>query len=403
MSPSERDRDSVVVPAVGAPSSTAVLRSLGRRGVYTILVTDENTSPATWSTYCNEKITVPSPTEDRSGYRDSLLDLAKRKRVRAITPMREADVFVLAKNHAEFAKHIIPIWPSFSTLETVHDREQLFAAARRADVPIPETEPLDEVDVWDTERIVKARFAILASEYVDDAPPNRIGSMPKTMFLEPGVKPDVQSIVEEMGHVPIAQEYVRGTEYCLRALYDDGEPVATSQKRLIRGIKYPRGPSIYHEAVDIPKLKETGLALLDELEWHGVASVGFIRDDAGRFKLLEVNPRLWSQVSMDIRAGVDYPHYLWQMALGDRITEAPEYKPGIATHILRGEAVHLHSVLFDDFPLAEPPSVTRTIWETLTSLYRHPHFDYLDADDPGPFLRDVLNTVQTISKRNGSK
>lgn len=387
------DGTSVVVPAIGAPSSVAVLRSLGGDGVHTIAVSEGETPPAFWSRYCDERLAVPDPSADLAGYRDALLSLARRDDVAAITPMREADVYTLARNRDAFAEHIRPVWPTFEQLETVHDRELLLEAAERADVPVPATTPLDEVDDWNARRIVKARYAVLTAEYLDSVPANRCVHPPKTMYLEPGVEPDLESIVEEMGHVPIAQAYVDGTEFCLRALCRDGEPVATSQKRLVRGYKYPRGPSICHEAVDIPRLEELGLALLEELEWDGVASVGFIRDDAGTFRLLEINPRFWSNLSMDVHAGVDYPAYYWRLARGDPVDVSPVYRPGVATHLLRGELAHLHSVLFEDYPFVERPSSAGTVRDIVTSLYEHPTFDLLSADDPGPFVRDVLNVT----------
>jgi predicted ATP-grasp superfamily ATP-dependent carboligase len=385
----------VVVPATGAPSSTAVLRSLGGSDVRTVAVSEAETPSAFWSRYCDEAVSVPDPSEHLTGYRDALLSLARRDAVRAITPMREADVYTLAKHRDAFADHLEPLWPTLEQLEVVHDRDLLLAAAERADVPVPETRRLDEIDDWGARRIVKARYAILTSDYVDSMPADRCEHPPKTIYLEPGREPDVESIVDAMGHVPIAQEYLAGTEYCLRAFCRNGEPVATSQKRLGRGYKYPRGPSIYHEAVDIPRLVEVGLALLAELEWDGVASVGFIRDESGAFKLLEVNPRFWSNLSMDVYSGVDYPEYFWRLANGEPVDGTPDYQPGVASHLLRGEAAHLYSVLFEDYPFVERPSIGGTVWDIAMSLYEHPRFDLLTRDDPGPFVRDLLNAVES--------
>lgn len=393
------ERPAAIVPAIDAPSSVTVMRSLGRRGVGSIGVSDDDRAPAYWSRYCDERVAVPSPVETVTGYRDALLGLARRDGVRTVVPVREADVFVLAKYRSAFEEHVGTPWPDLETLRSVHDRERLFAAAERAGVDRPWTRRLDQVDDWDRELIAKARYAALTADYVDGHPADRCDSPPKTVFLEPGVEPDHGRLVEAMGHVPIVQEYVRGTEYCLRAICRDGEPLATSQKRLVRGYKYPRGPSIYHEAVDLPRLEEAGLALLAELDWHGVASVGFIRDDAGAFKLLEVNPRLWASLPMDVHAGVDYPYYFWRLALGDERVPARTYRPGVASHLLRGELVHLHSVLFEDYPMVPRPSAAGTVAAILGSLVSHPRFDYLSLSDPGPFVRDLVNAARPVLAR----
>ncbi|MFC6954555.1 ATP-grasp domain-containing protein [Halorubellus litoreus] len=394
-----RSGGSVVVPAVNAAHAATVLRSLGRRGVHTIAISETDDTPAFWSRYCDERVRVPDPKTDADGYRDALLALARRDAVAAIVPMRETDQFVLSKYRDEFAAAGVgTVWPTMPQLRAVHDRFELFAAAERAGVPVPETQLLTDVEDWDRERIVKGRWALLAHDYDDRFPVNGFASPAKTIFLEPGEEPDVDAIVDAMGHVPIAQGFVDGVEYCMRALYHDGQPVATSQKRLVRGYKYSRGPSIYHEAVDIPELERLGLALLDELDWEGMASVGFLRDSDGTFKLLEVNPRFPASLPMDVHAGVDYPGLYWELSTTGETSTPVDYRPGTATHLLRGELVHLHSVLTEPNPLVDRPSALRTAASMAASFVTHPRFDHLDPRDPGPFLRDVVNATKSATK-----
>jgi predicted ATP-grasp superfamily ATP-dependent carboligase len=389
-----------VVPAIGTGGSLGVVRSLGRNGITTIAVSEKERPPSFDSKYCDERRTVPDPSEDIDGYGDALLKLARRDDVGTIVPVREPDVYVLAKRHSEFADHVGTLWPTADQLNAVHDRKRLFAAAERAGVAVPETQLLDEIDDWDRQRIVKGRYAILTDDIVETVPEGRCTSPPKTVFLDPGVEPDIEGLIDSMGHVPIAQEFVPGTEFCFRGLYRDGEPVVTSQKRLIRGYKYSRGPSIYHEAVDLPDLESAGLALLNELDWEGMASVGFIRDESGTFKLLEINPRIPASLPMDIHAGLDYPEYYWRLATGGSVDEPLDYRPGTASHLLRGEAVHLHSVLFEEYALASRPSPFVTVGNIVTSLVEQPNFDYFSLDDPAPFVRDVRNTARSLLSRD---
>ncbi|WP_193570790.1 carboxylate--amine ligase [Halorubellus sp. JP-L1] len=391
---------SAVVPAVNAAHAAVVLRSLGRRGVHTIAAAENEHSPALWSRFCDERVAVPHPGTDATGYAAALLSLARRDDVETIVPLREEDVYALSHRASAFDEHVEVLWPSSESLTAVHDRVQLFDAAERAGVTVPDACLLTDVDSWDEERIVKGRYALLGNEYDDDFPERRVQTPAKTMFLQPGEQPDVQRIVDQMGHVPITQTFVDGTEYCLRALYHDGEPVATSQKRLLRGYKYSRGPSVYHEAVDIPELERDGLALLDELDWHGMASVGFIRDADGEFNLLEINPRYPASLPMDLHAGVDYPWYHWNLATNEEIPGEPAYRPGESTHLVRGELVHLHSVLREDNPIVERPSALGTVASMAASFVQHPTFDQLSLTDPGPFVRDTLNVASNLLHAN---
>lgn len=386
--------ESIVIPAIGAASSLACLRSLGHREINTIAVSEQKAPPAFWSRYCDETVTTPSPTEDLLGYKNTLLSLGQRSAVRTIVPMRELDIYILSKYRSEFEEHITALWPSFEALQTVHDRVRLAGAARAAGVSEPNTQSLEKVNDWDRELIIKARYALLANEYLPALSPGEIREVGKTQFPKVGIRPDREAIHAEWKHTPVVQEHIPGPEYSFRALYDHGTAVATSQKRSIRGFKYARGPSVYHQSVSIPQLREAGLALLDSLKWHGLADVGFIRQKhTGEFVLLEINPRFWATLPCDIRAGVDFPYYYWRLAGSEPIPGEIEYNVGVGTHLLRGEVAHLYSILREDYSFVERPRVRTAVWEIITSLYRQPHFDYLSLDDPGPFVRDFLNVV----------
>ena len=361
------------------------------------MASESPTSPGFSSRYCDEAVSLPSPAADLRRYKDALVTLAGRPDVRTIVPVREEDAYVLSRYRSEFVDDVGVLWPSMDQLSRVHDRLELYRIAEEAGVSFPQTRLLSDVADWDREMIVKARFALLADEYVQQPETGPV-SMGKTRYLEPGVRLDVEEVRREMGHTPIAQEYIDGAEYCFRGLYDHGDPIVTTQKRLVRGMKYPRGPSVCHEAVDLPALEEAGRALLDRLDWHGLASVGFIRDSSGDFNLLEVNPRMWASLPMDVRAGVDYPFHYWKLSRGEPIDADPAYRPGARTHFLRGELLHLHSVLTEEYPLVEAPSLAETVTGTLSSLLSEPHFDYFDVDDPGPFVRDVLNLVSSVEQ-----
>ncbi|MCU4741729.1 carboxylate--amine ligase [Natronoglomus mannanivorans] len=390
------ESQSAVVPGISAPSSVACLRSLGKRGIRTIAASSDETTPAFSSRYCDEAVLVPSPHDDLVAYKDALLSLAMRPDVQTIIPVREEDVYVLARYREEFEEHVSTLWPEFDTLADVQDRIRLFEAAENAGVGVPETRLLDDDEIdWEREQewIVKARYSILGDGYVDCEPESCVAP-PSTRYLPPGATPDIDSISAEMGHVPIVQEFMPTTdEYGFFALYDHGEPLATFQHRQRRGWSYAGGPSAFRESVRIPDLEESGLSLLDELDWHGLAMIEFLRDEeTGEFKLMEINPRFWSSLPFSVRAGADFPYYYWLLATDNTDRIDHEYRANIGGHLLRGELLYLHSVLTDEVDLVEPPAFSDALSDVAESLWEHPRFDYLQRDDVRPFFRDMRNT-----------
>jgi len=386
----------VVIPAIETASSTAAIRSLGRWGVRTVVVSEHDNPPGFRSQYCDEQVRVPDPAVDMTGYEQALLSLAEREDVDTILPFREADVYALARNRDEFAEYVGTPWPGLDRLRRVQDRIELRDAAAAAGVTIPRTEPLDEWSSWDSPCVVKPRYTVHAPEYAArfGTPAPEQGS---TTYLPSGTEPDAEAITKRMGHVPIVQEYVPTTdEYGFFAQYDEGTPVATFQHRQRRGWKYAGGPSAYRESVSIPELEAAGTALLDELDWHGVAMVEFLRNpDTGEFELMEINPRFWSSLPFTVQAGVDFPHLYWLQATDRSLPDPPGYRVGIGGHLLRGEALHLHSILREEYPLVEAPSFLGTARDIGESLLRERRFDYLSRDDPGPMIGELELTVRS--------
>ncbi|WP_134670877.1 carboxylate--amine ligase [Halorussus marinus] len=391
----ERMGDAVLLPAKYSPSCYACLRSLAKRGIRTVVVSAKGSVPAFASRYCDEALTVPSPDEDLLAYRDALLSIAARPEVKTFVPTGEVDAYLLAKYSDEFEAHVTGVWPDLDRLRRVHDRLLLAEAAEAAGVPFPETQSFDDVDDWDRELVIKSRYNLLAGEYLDSLS-ERDAELNKTLkYLPPGERPDREAILAEMNHVPIVQECVpkRG-EYLFGALYDRGEPAATFQHRQIRGETYAGGGGSYRESVDIPALEEVGRALLDELDWHGLACIEYMEDaETGEFVLTEINPRMWRSLAFAVAAGADFPYYYWQLANGEADRFGDGYEVGVGGHYLHGELTYLRSVLRDEYPNVERPPVGQTVWEIAASCYDQPNFDYLRLDDPGPFIRGVRSTI----------
>ena len=418
--------DGVVVPAISHPSSLACVRSLSRRGIETTLVSEESSAEAFRSRYCDESVVVPSPGRNAAAYKDALLDLARRPTVRTVLPVREKDVYLLAKYRDEFAEWVGTPWPDFETLRTVQDRLRLYDAASEVGVATPETHLLSDCTDWSRPWILKGRYSVLPTDRDtrgdgrdahgesgshargDEESVHGLTRPPTTRYLPAGERPDTDRAVAEMAHEPIVQAFLPATdEYGFFALYDEGERVASFQHRQIRGVHYSGGASAYRESVEIPELERLGTRLLDHLDWHGAAMVEFLRDpETGEFSLMEVNPRFWSSLPFTVQAGADFPYYAWLLANGatDRID--CDYEVGAAGHLLSGEASHLLSLLADDTALVERPSFAGTAADVATSLVRHPQFDYLDATDPLPFAtyagRRLVGLADRLAGRDDS-
>jgi len=389
------ERDAVVIPTGFDPGSYPCVRSLSRRGVRTIVASEHDDVMAAASRFCDESVVIPPPDDDLLAYRDALLGLAARPSVRTIVPIRPRDQYLLARYRASFENHVSVVAPPLEALNTVMDRVRLARAAERAGVPVPDTRPLGEVDDWSDKQIVKARYNLLADEYLDGYSERESDVVKELEHLAPEERPDRTSIRDEMLHEPIVQEFVESTdEYVFCATYDRGDALATFQHRQVRGDSYTGGGGVYRETVDIPELDAVGRQLLDHLDWHGPACIEYMRDaDTGEFVLTEINPRMWQSLACAVHSGADFPHYYWLQAT-DRTDEIdPGYDVGRGSHLLYGELGHLLSIYQENSPLVDRPSLPGRALEIATSCYDVPQFDTLRLDDPMPFLSGIRRVL----------
>jgi predicted ATP-grasp superfamily ATP-dependent carboligase len=80
--------------------------------------------------------------------------------------------------------------------------------------------------------------------------------------------------------------------------------------------------STYVETIDNPELEELAERFLRSIGYYGLVEVEFKRDPrGGEYKLLDVNPRLWTWFTLGARAGVDFPHLGFRIAQGERPAE----------------------------------------------------------------------------------
>lgn len=386
----------MIVPAKYSPSCYACIRSLDRRGIRTVVPSGYEDVPVFYSRYCDEPVSVPSPHDDLVAYRDALLSLARRPSVRTILPIFEEDAYLLSRYRDRFDDVVDLVVPPLATLHDAYDRLRLCEIARRAGVAAPETAVLSDVDEWSSTQLVKSRYNLLTPDRFDTYDESQSHMVKHRAYLEPGEAPDRSATIERMRHEPIVQEFVPAShQFVFGALYDRGDPVTTFQHRQIRGETYAGGGGSYRESVSDPALEAAGRALLDRLEWHGLACIEFRRHaETGEFVLTELNPRIWRSTSLPVAAGADFPWHYWLLATGEADRIDPDYETDVGMHFAYGEWTYFRSVLNEEYPDVERPTVGEALRDVAVSTVTNPRFDYLRADDPQPFVRGMLQSLR---------
>jgi protein-tyrosine-phosphatase len=196
------------------------------------------------------------------------------------------------------------------------------------------------------------------------------------------------------------QEYIPGPGVGIECLYSRGNLAWCFQHERLHELPLTGGGSSYRRAVPLnERLVGAATALLDRLEWHGVAMVEFKGGEfAGRedYRLMEINPRLWGSLALAIDAGVDFPKGLWRLAIGQEPGPQPRYRNPYYTRNLEMDFDWLKENLRADRsdPLLLTKPRLRSIVEYARPVLLVESWDHFDVKDWRIWLSIVWRTIR---------
>ena len=319
----------VLVLDANQRSALATTRALGQRGVSVISADDSITALAGCSRYSENYITYPSPQTRAEEFIEKISEIITGKNVDIVLPMTELTTALLLKYRERLPTVTLP-FPDLATIDALADKCALMRLAQSLSIPVPQT--------W----FVHNPQAI----------PDNLKAMPYPLVLKPGKSwlptashwmhtqvrfaqspGDVQTFINTdpafHQHPFMLQECIQGTGQGVFALYDHGKALAFFSHRRIREKPPWGGVSVLSESTRVdPTLQKYARALLDSVDWHGIAMVEFKVAADGTPYLMEINTRFWGSLQLAIDAGVDFPWMLYQLACDEPVTPVTRYKIG---------------------------------------------------------------------------
>lgn len=309
------------------------MRALGSAGLRVATGEVTRWAPALWSRYAREAWVYPDPP---------VAWLAERsRRWKVLLPMEEETLLAILDRRSEFDCAI-----PFESAEKIRRVRDKAWAAAQPEAPAPAT---------GAPCVVKPR----------------IGSGARGRRY---CRTEEEFRRAARGGV-VVQEWVRGEAECVSLLYDlDGACAAAFVHRRLHEYPASGGPSTWRESIRDDALVDRARSIVARVGWRGVIQLEF---KGGR--LLEVNPRFWGSLNLAVRCGINFPHLLFRIAMGERVRQF-DYRAGV-----------------------------RGIWRTgelLRSLSgRWPawsgHDDYFDGRDRAAGWGSVLSVVGLLTKFRG--
>lgn len=357
------------------------VRALGRQGIPVWVLRDEHTVAAT-SRFCLRSLRFPDTDEGLQ--RDYLLDLAVRHHLEGwmLFPTGDESAALLARHHAILSTRYRLTTPPWEEFRWAYDKRLTYRLGTQLGVDQPWTSfPRNREELSELDR----RFPLILKPAIKPSS-NRFTAAKAWRVAnarELGDRYDEACTLIDPELVMI-QELIPGggeTQFSFGAVCREGLPLGWTVAQRTR--QYPMDfglASTYVQSVDCPAVESQARAILGALRYTGMVEIEFKQDPRdGRFKLLDVNARMWGWHTLGHKAGLDFVHVLWRVINGDPVAtlavpagmrwiRMSTDLPTVATELRRG------SLGFREY---------------LRSLRNPLEFAILAIDDPVPSLCDA--------------
>ena len=295
-----------------------VVRSLGRRGIPSVVVDDFPRS-AWYSRYVIRRCRWHGAMWGQP-FVDFLLSLAQRDGLEGwvLFPLQDEVVEVVARHARQLASTYRLVTQPWETLRWAHDKRLAYQVAGELGISCPKTwypareDELNAIEI-DFPAIVKPAVSIRL-QY-------RIGRKVLVAADRSSLRSQYRAaldIIEPEGIM--VQEVIPGngrSQYAVGAFCDEGRLVAGMTARRTRQYPFDFGmSSSFVEAIEVPELLGLAERLVRRLRLTGMVEVEFKHDRRdGLYKLLDINVRPWGWHTLCIASGLDFPYAVYRHAL----------------------------------------------------------------------------------------
>lgn len=288
-----------------------VVRSLGRAGVRVIGANYETGDVIFHSKYCETEVTIPQPKDDPDGPVQYLLDLAERLGEEPVLiPTKDSFVELISEHRDELAKRYRFALPDKEMVRTILDKRRQYDFAVEHGIKIPVTfypESVEEVRQVAKEcpypafvkpyRSITWMMKYKEKGFVAKGPEELVKGYKRARDS------DLEVMVQEIIPGPTNDLFVTSGYF-----NKEGTPVATFQHRKPRQSPPDFGIGSMTVSCKDDEVWQLSLDFFKSMRYEGIGEVEFKRDRRdGSLRLMEINPRPWTQISQPTSAGINLP------------------------------------------------------------------------------------------------
>jgi predicted ATP-grasp superfamily ATP-dependent carboligase len=376
-----------------------VVRSLARNGIAVHAVVRSEHGQSAHSRFAASAWVFDSGPSD-PGFADEVRQLVEIVQAGSIMPVSEGHHNALIEARHRFEPSVHLFSPSRASFDLATDKDHMQALCEKLGVPVARGMRLDRLMASGPEHLL--RFPLVLRTRRQNVPG---GKAPwKAAYAEtPDQLENLYKSLAAFADNILVQEYHPGAEDHVQILMHNGQRVMAGDYIGEHHMPLAGGVTVQRISCRHTALVRDATRLLRAIGYEGIAGVQFrydVRTD--RYIFIEINPRFSGGLPTVIMAGFEAPFMLWQSRFEPEKMRPVNYRAGLRTRILGGDANWLLGMLRRD-PL--PPGQThqgkiRTAAEFLWNCGPWTRDDSFLPSDPKPFLVDFGQMVRKLGTRS---
>jgi predicted ATP-grasp superfamily ATP-dependent carboligase len=335
-------------------SALSIVRSLGRKGIKVIVGAPRGSAMALHSKYANKTFVYPSAITNQAGFveafKKAIFEIGGKP---VVYTCSDATFLSLYQIKEEIADQVLFLTPDSDAVSMAFDKAATYSQAGHLGIKtIPTTmlssatELLKVKEALSYPTVIKTRRSVTYN--------NGIGVTGTAYFVQNFLQLQelFTTLSQKTGEAPLIQTFIKGEEYGVELLLNQGEVVAETIHHRIRSLSPTGGASVVKETLEegelTQELRTQAYKLAKALNWSGPLMVEFkVENETRDIYLMELNGRWWGSLPLGIKAGVDFPYWHYILATGGLTqTSVIQAQPYITTRHFLGDVMNLARVWF---------------------------------------------------------
>jgi predicted ATP-grasp superfamily ATP-dependent carboligase len=319
----------IIIGTLREISNFAIVKSFIRKGIEVTVFDHDPEAPGFFITGIHKKLISPDPERTPDGFMEFLLKLDIRDSRNVLLVNDDPCSQLIADNKNELKKHFLILSSDGELNSIAFDKAKTALTLDKYQVPSPKTYFFNSLE--DNLKDTGIDFPLVLK-------PRSSGGSRGQYFVKNSN--ELESILNNLGENKlnyIAQEWIPGDvkSLCnLGVLFDENsEPQAVFTCRKLSTVRSKhiyQGIATYYVSEKIPEIIDIGLDFFKKIKWQGLAELEFKFDERdGRYKMFEINPRVWAWIRLPMECGVDFPEIYYNLACGEKVKPQFNFRSGV--------------------------------------------------------------------------